>query len=216
MMTVWDLVATSARRWYVVLAGVVMTAGILVLIHQVPGVYATQTNVLFLAPVTPQSPNTISSPTSGIISTAGLVERIVNEGVRKSPTSGSVALAGQGVTDGYSIELPNAGGQWAANFNRPVLQVQVAGPSAEHVRAELRRLVERIREVAQELQAEAGVRPGLAITTQTSPAEPRVGYHQGHRPMGLAVAALLGAVLTGLGVVAVDRIGGRRAERQRR
>ncbi len=136
-MAVWDLLVASARRWYVVLAGLVLTVGVLLLVHQTPGVYATQTNVVFLAPVTPHTPNTISSPTSGVISTAGLVERIVNKGVEKSPTSGSVALAGQGVDDGYSVELPNAGGQWASNFNRPVLQVQVTGPSAERVRSEL-------------------------------------------------------------------------------
>lgn len=215
-MTVWDLLVASARRWYVVLAGLALTAGVLLLVHQTPGVYATQTNVLFLAPVTPNSPNTISSPTSGVISTAGLVERIVNKGVEKSPTSGSVALAGQGVDNGYSVELPNAGGQWASNFNRPVLQVQVTGPSAERVRTELRRLVEQIRAVAREIQVEAGVGQGMLITTQVSPEAPGIGYHQGHRPMALAVTALLGLVLTGLAVWAVDRFPGWRAVRRPR
>lgn len=210
-MAAWDLLVASARRWYVVLAGLAVTAGVLLLVHHTPGVYATQTDVLFLAPVTPESPNTISSPTSGVISTAGLVERIVNKGVEKSPTSGSVGLAGQGIDDGHSIELPNAGGQWASNFTRPVLQVQVTGSSEEGVRIELRRLVDQIREVAREIQSEAGVEPTMLITTQVSPAHPGVGYQQGHRPMALAVTALLGLVLTGLAVCAADRLLRRRA-----
>lgn len=212
-MAVWDLLVASARRWYVVLAGLVLTVGVLLLVHQTPGVYATQTNVVFLAPVTPHTPNTISSPTSGVISTAGLVERIVNKGVEKSPTSGSVALAGQGIDHGYSIELPNAGGQWAENFNRPVLQVQVTGPSADGVRAELARLLGQIETVTRDVQTEAGVQERLLITTQVSPSDPGVGYHQGHRPMALAVTALLGMVLTGLAVWAVDGLLLRRARR---
>lgn len=205
-MTAWDLIAAAGRRWYVVLVGLLLTAGLVYHLDKAPGVYATQTNVLFLAPLTPNSPNTISSPTSGVISTAGLVERIVNKGIEKSPTSGSVSLTGQGVDNGYSIELPNSGGQWASNFNRPVLQVQVTGPSAAEVRDELTNLVAQIRDTARVLQAGSGVGRSMLITTQISPADPAIGYQQGHRRMGLIAAVLLGMVLTAMAVIGVDRL----------
>lgn len=209
-MSVWDILCAAGRRWYVVIAGLLLTLGALYGIHQAPGVYSTQTNVLLLAPLTPNSPNTISSPTSGVISMAGLVERIVNRGVEKSPTSGAVSLTGQGVVDGHSIELPNSGGQWASNFNRPVLQVQVAGPDPAAVRTQLAKLVEQIRSTTRELQQSDGVGLSMLITTQSSPAEPVVSFQQGHRKIGLAVTGLLGVVLTGLAVVAVDALVRRR------
>lgn len=207
-MSAWDILAIFGRRWYVVLIGLLLTAGTVYHLREVPGVYATQTNVVFLAPLTPNSPNTISSPTSGVISTAGLVERLVNKGIEKSPTSGSVPLTGQGISTGHSIELPNAGGQWASNFNRPVLQIQVAGPSAAYVRSALEQLVAQINETSQSLQSEAGVRPSMLITTQVSPADPVIGYQQGHRRMGLLVALFLGLLLTGMAAIAADRFAG--------
>lgn len=209
-MTVWEFLRIAGRRWYVVVIGIILTAAGLYSVKQTPGVYTVQTDVLFLAPVTASNENTISSPTQNVIAMAGLVERIVNRGVEKSPTSGTVTLTGQGVDDGYSVELPNSGGQWSVNFNHPVLQVQVTGRTAEGVRTRLADLLERIQRLARDLQIRAGSQKGLLIGTQISPAAPVVAFEQGHRKMGLAAAALLGAVLTALCAVAMDGLVRRR------
>ena len=40
--------------------------------------------------------------------------------------------------------MPNSGGQWARNFDRPVLNVQVIGPDEAQVRARLESVVAEI------------------------------------------------------------------------
>ena len=141
-----------------------------------------------------------------MVATAGLVERLVNEGAQPPATSDMVTLLGRGVRDGTSVVLPDSGGQWAQNFDRPVLVVEVTGPSADDVAARLSAAVGEVEWTLERIQVEEGVRPRDRITTSMVPAEPRVRVEQGHRGAALGMTLLLGLLLTAVSAVSVDRL----------
>lgn len=213
-VTIWDVLRAVARRRSIALAGGVVTLLALALVAMHPGVYWAQANVVFLAPTTTQNPNVLQSTSAGLISTAGYVEQMVNAGVVKPATASQVTLLGQGVRDGYSIELPDVGGQWSHNFDRALLNVQVTGPSAAVVRTRLNSLIEKIRTTTRQIQAKDHVSPAGLIRTDVTPAEPRISYATGSRPRALAGTLLLGVGLTVLSVVRIDAWSSRRQPRR--
>jgi len=209
-VTAWDVLVALARRWYFTFAGIAATVVGLMLVAPYPGVYWSQANVVFLAPQSIQRPNSLEFTSSGLISTAGYVEQIINAGVKRPETASPVTLIGQGVRNGHSIVLPNSGGQWAQNFDKAILNVQVTGPNAHIVESRLENLIERIRMTTQEIQDRDAVIPESRISTYVSPANPHVSYATGGRPSALAGAFVLGVGLTVFSVVGLDRIFARR------
>lgn len=209
-MTVDQVFRTLWRRRALTLAGAVLTAAALIMVWSHQGVYSSQANVVFLAPSTAQKPNALVSTSTGLISMAGYVEQIVNAGVEKPATASNVTLLGRGVRDGYSIELPDAGGQWSHNFEQALLNVQVTGPTEDVVRARLDRLVRSIRTTTQDLQTSAHVSAKRIIRTDVTPTTPRVIHASGSRMRALGATLLLGVGLTIGTVVSVDRLAVRR------
>lgn len=205
-MAAWDVLSACARRWYVVLVGLMATGTVLGALAGLGGVASAQAEVVFLAPPTPANPNRLASAATGVVATAGLVERLVNQGVAAPATSDSVTLLGRGVRDGSSVVLPDSGGQWAQNFERPVLVVQVTGPAPDAVNARLLGRVAEVERVLQNVQADQGVRPRHRITSSVVPAEPRVQLEQGYRGRALGTALLLGLALTTVAAVTLDRV----------
>lgn len=217
-MTAWDLARLIVRRWYVVLVGAVITGGVAgwALIH--PGVYWSQVDVVFLAPQSARYPNTLTTMSGSIVSTAGIVERVVNHARSAPETSSSTAtLVGQGVTDGSSITLPDAGGQWAHNFNRQVLDVEVVGPDAADVRRRQTELIDEISAALHALQVDAGVSPENFITVEPSPVVPSISYFHGDAKRAWLMIAALGTALTTVAARAIDRrLTGRQGSRSSR
>ena len=62
-----------------------------------------------------------------MIATAGLVGHLVQPKESSSGAGTQTTLIAQGVTKGHQIRLPNSGGQWDPNFDKPYLDVQVVG-----------------------------------------------------------------------------------------
>ena len=212
-MTSADLVAVLLRRWYVVLAGFALTAAAVYAFASSPGVYSTQADVLFLAPKSAKFPNPIESSSESLIATAGLVARIANSGSADPPTASSgVPLTGEGIRKGYSIRLPNSGGQWANNFDRPVLVVQVAGPSEEWVRSTLATQIGVIDRSLFTLQKSEGVAKENFIITSSAPRQAKVEYLKGDPKRAIAAMMLLSSVLTALAAIGFDRIAPQRRQ----
>ena len=205
-MTIWDLFAACWRRWLVLLVGLVVTAAFSgLIVARAPGVYFSQVDVVFLASQTARNPNALASPSETLIMAAGIVLNKVIEGEKIPATSSTdVTMVDQGILRGSMIRLPNAGGQWANNFNKPVLDVQAAGDSPEIVLAELDSAIERIRDVLYEQQKALGVLDINMIQTQLSPEVPQVHYLKGPRLRAAAVSIVLGIGLTLAVVVLVD------------
>jgi len=210
-MTSADVVAILLRRWYVVLAGLAMTASAIFFCAERPGVYSTQTDVLFLIPTSAKNPNPVAAGSESLIATAGLVARIVSEGqIDPSTASSGVTLTGEGIRQGYSIRLPNSGGQWANNFDRPVLDIQVAGPSEAWVRATLTVQIASINDSLRSLQEADGTGKENFIFTSATPAKPKIVYSNGEPKRAIAAIFVLGMTLTGLAAVGFERLVQRR------
>jgi hypothetical protein len=202
-VTVGDLLGVLRRQW---LLALVWLLGSLAVVHAVsdyPPVYWTRAEVRFLPPQTSKNLNTLEFTTASVIATAGLVARSVTSASQSPATATTVLLHDRGVREGTSVVQPNSGGQWAANFEDPILDVQAVGATPE----EADRLREdRVMAINAELdQLQADVAPKYRITTKTTPADPMVAARQGSPQRAvLVLAAVLGAL--GLWVLTmVDR-----------
>jgi hypothetical protein len=166
--------------------------------------------VLFLVPQSSANPNALATTSSSVITTAGAVARIVDPGVEQT-ASDDVTLAGEGVRHGFAVRLPNNGGQWATNFDRPELEVQAVGSSAAEVNATMNGVLREIRTTLQNLQASRRVAPHNMITVSQSPPTVPLYYQTGSPVRALAATLLLGV---GLSLAAAGLA--RRLERRRR
>lgn len=190
--------AAVRRGWYVVLAGVVCTLGVSALVHTAPGVYHQQVDVVFTWPQPPNNgENTLQYGTATLINTAGVVATIVAGSAGGSQVVADSATAvGEGIRHGYTVRLPNAGGQWAYNFEDPALRIESVGSSPQEVVATTARAVARVRAALLTLQQEEHVRPAMMVQTKLNPGLPDVQYSTGSRMRALLVTQILGFGLT--------------------
>ena len=216
-MTIFSLLATLLRRWYVVVAVLVLTGLIMVHIEQKPSLYWSQVDVVFLIPKSSRYPNSIAVSSSSVVAMAGVVAADVNQGKALPRTaSAGASLAGQGIRDGWSVRLPDTGGQWAQDFSRPVLDVQVVGPDPETVQNQLEHQVQRIVRALKLRQSEQGTRSQDFITASSAPAQAVIHEERGRRTQALAIVMLLGIWMAALSAVAVDSyLAARRRRRHR-
>lgn len=213
-MALLDILGIALRRWYVVVAGLVITLAVVHHIQTRPGVYWARTSVVFLAPTSTANPNAIETTSGGLIQTTGVVARMVNGSrTRPQPVSPRVTLADQGVRDGISVFQPNIGGQWANNYESASLVIDVTGPSESIVRTRTQRAVTRIEHALRTLQDQEGVDRFNRITARPSNDPAQIHYDLGQPHRAEAVALLLGVGLTLTATVSLD---GWLARRRRR
>ena len=210
-MTSREVIASLVRAWWIVAVGLCVTVAACVGIRAQAGSYWAQTNVYFLAPTDADNVNTLAFTTDGVIATAGLVAHEV------APSSGPVtntdtSLVAEGVRDGHRVRLPSSGGQWAVNFDRPVLDVQVVADYPDRVRSEMTRLLGDIDRVLADLQDSDNVAPTARIRTNHAPATVQIRYAQGKPSRAMAATVLLGGAAT---TVIASAYGRRRTTRTR-
>lgn len=206
-MTIWDLGAAVARRWYVLLVGLLCTVAACFYVHAHQGVYFGRADVVFLMPRGETQLNTLTTTSSDVVMLAGAVAKVIN-GTQSDPQSASpeATIVGRGITDGYAVQLPDMGGQWTPSFDRPVLDIQVVGSDPQLVSQRLRGLVQRTQDELSRIQTGADVAPQNRVTAQSVPADPSIADLRGAPTRALAMTALLG-IATTLGVVAIaDRL----------
>lgn len=205
-MTSAQLLRAVVRRWYVVLVGLLAIAATCAVEARAQGVFWTQVDVVFLVPASTHAPNTLEATSQSLISTAGIVAIRVNDGQRETAlSSSSVSLVGEGIYDGRSVRLPNSGGQWVDNFTRPVLDVQVSGPTHDGVVAELEATLADIQRELDVLQIQGGADQYNRISTQLAPTSAVIYLIAPQVRRAMAVTAILGSLLTLLTVAVVDR-----------
>lgn len=212
-MTIWELAFAARRYWVLAVVGTLLSilGGVAAL--EAPGVYYTQVNVVFVLPPLPHNANSLQHSTGSLIGTAGVVVSLVNgDNAAAQPVSEAASLTGEGVRHGYMLRLPNTGGQWAFNFDQPVIDVEVAGGSPEEVRAILGTVLDRIYRTLADLQDQQQVRESSKIRTKLSPAEAPIQYLKGSRLRAVAVTVTLGLAVTLTLVVLIDV---RRVRRER-
>lgn len=208
-MAIWDVLQALWRRWYVLAGALVLGVVASYFAVTAQGVYWSRAEVTFLAPTSAINPNALRTTSSDLIIAAGAVAKRVNGNATWNQMADPAAtIVGQGVLDGWSVQLPNHGGQWSRVYPRQVLDVQVSGPTAEVVRERQQTLLDRIDAELAGLQE--GVAPTDLITTKVVPARPPVYYMHGDK----ARALLMVWVLVGAGVLTAIQILEPRAARQ--
>lgn len=214
-MSVWELPRVLRRNWPVALVGIVTSLCVGVWVAHTPGVYYEQVNVIFLMPETPDSGNALQNGNDNLIRTAGVVARLVtNDWSGPEPVSDSATLLGEGVRRGYSVRLPNVGGQWAYNFDKPQLNVEVVGTTPAEVHGTMTRVLAKVNATLSNLQVSQGVRPSLRIQTRLSPPSSSVEYVTGSRARAFSVIVVLELGLTLAVLLALERWRARRLPRE--
>ncbi|MDN3310116.1 hypothetical protein QWJ90_04145 [Microbacterium oryzae] len=195
-----------ARRWLVLLIGVLLTIGGATAALQVTGVYAARTVVTLLPPVGwAVGGNSLTDSAATMVAFARVVEASIDESLTGQLfASPDAPLYGAGVRKGEVVYVPNAGGQWAPNFNRPVLVIDVVGPTASYVTDRVVALTADVAEVIDERQDEYVVADDQRIGWKASPDIPEVFSVGPDRARMLGGIAALGVGVSLAAAVLVD------------
>jgi hypothetical protein len=205
------------RRWYVALFVLAMMVTPILEADKATGVYWSMADVVFYPPGTAAGGNPLRSDSRDIVYYAALVEKLV-DGQEHNPLSDTTGarLYGTGIRNGYSVYLPNVGGQWQTEFNRAAITVEVVAETEHDVRRVLAGLVERIQKTAAERQAVMGVIPRAFITTSLSPGIAEVHYQPAEPARAAGSLVLLAAGLAVTAAVFTDNAISFRASHRRR
>lgn len=181
----------------VIIVGCIATLASVVYIAREPGLYYSRGSVIFQAPLSSQYPNRFISGSDSLTDTAGVVRDLVSKDAQNvAVVSDGVTLYSLDVKHGFSVVLPNSGGQWATNFDKPQLDVQVVGSTAEEVNQTMTIVVANINAALQALQDEAEAPQVDRITTRTDPPVFPVYFVQGSRTRAVGAAFGVGMGLT--------------------
>ena len=202
-MTAARLIHVIFRRWYIVLAVLIITGLATVAAGRVEGVYSTQLDIVFVAS---GKSNSLQISADSLVQFAAVIERRFNGNSEAAALAGETTLYGQGVRSGWSVTLPNTGGQWQTNFNRPALSIEVVDSTPERVRAVANNLSARIRGLTLSEQVEQGVSAVNRVTTLESPATPAVTYIEGRLSRAKVGIIALGVGFALLAAVMIDRL----------
>lgn len=203
-MTTWDVVRALGRLWYVALSLTVATLVVAILVAATPGVYWANSRVQFYAP-TASTANRLEKSETGLVSTAGLVQRIVSGQVTQSESAGTVTLPGRGERRASSVVLPNSGGQWGVNFQGSVLEVEAVGPTAADVAAQLDERIDEIETTLHDVQARTGVAPRNMMTASELPGRPTIVHRDIRTTRAVGTVLLIGLSITVTVTCLLDR-----------
>ena len=123
-----------------------------------------------------------------------------------------MTIVDEGNYNGSSVNLPDLGGQWASNFTKPELDLQVSGPTAEDVRIGMAALVKESKAQLLTVQQDLSVAKPNLVTARLDPGTIPIYYQDGSRKRSVAGAIILGVWGTIVLAVVVDR----RRQRRRR
>lgn len=198
-MVLWHLLRAARRQLAVTMIGAALTfvAGWFAHAHQ--GLYQASITVVLLRPETGAARNPFIGRDSSLIATASAVARMVDAGAAAAQTaSPEVTLAAQGSRTGWIVRVPNSGGQWTYQYDKPNLDIQAVGSTKDAALAGIAAARSAIRDALIDLQDRADVDPEYRIVESTNPSEPALTYGPGRPTRALvAIIALgVGATLT--------------------
>jgi hypothetical protein len=196
-VTIYDLFGAVRRRWLVLAVGVLLTAVACLFAWRQPGVYWASSKVYFLVPITTHQPNQLAPDSGKATAFAGIIQTEINGPVAlRQATSPDVTLVDEGIYDGWSVQLPDTGGQWAHNFPESCLLVQASGPTPQVVRDRMYSLIDQITTLVAQHEDAAGVPAESRVEFTMSPTVVTVQYSTGHRSRAVPVIALVGLLVS--------------------
>ncbi len=186
----------AARRWYVVLAGLVASVA-LVLTAKPEPVYWATVELTVAGPIDPLAPKTLEDPPSDTVEAAIMLMTRVNGG-QAPPRSASpdATLYGEGQRQAVSARLRDVGGQWVTSVSDPIIDVQAVDVTPEAVLSRLDQQKDALGRLLKGLQDELAVAGNQRVTLVASPTTTDIHEVTGSRPRAVASSALLGVILT--------------------
>jgi hypothetical protein len=196
-VTIWDLFVVAVQRWVVVLVCGVLTGLLVFQVAHAKPVYLSQVRVVLLAPETTRL-NGLGATPQSLIALAGVVGRKVN-GANAGPqvVSGGVTIVGEGVRKGYAVNQPNNGGQWANNFEDPVLDVQAVDATVAGSEAQMSLALDKVQAALTQIQDEQAVPQADRVRTTLSPSTPQVVEKKGSNIRAIGASAAIGVLVAG-------------------
>jgi hypothetical protein len=189
------------------IVGTLVTCAVGVNMAHTRGVFWSRVNVVFLLPRSTLNPNVLQASADSLITLAGAVGKMVSDPESSiKVVSDSVTLPGEGIKHGYTVRLPNSGGQWANNYTEPLLDVQAVGTTAAEVQSTMTSVVQSIDARLSEMQQAARVDEFNLVTTRLSPPTPPLYFVRGSRVRAVAATLLLGFGMTVATVVTLSRV----------
>lgn len=178
------------------LVSLVLTTAAMVYVFVAPSVFWAQVDVVLLNPQSEGAPNTFQVTQTDAIIMAAIVQREVAGYPTARVASDDVTIVGQGLRDGTWYRVPNTGGQWANNFERPIVNIQVVSGTRDGAAQRLSEAVDRISESLRSRQEAAGVRPAARYGILTSPSEVETRDGRGNRPAAAATTLVIGFLVS--------------------
>lgn len=201
------------RRWYVLLAGTLLTLGTLVLLHT-PPVYTGQVTLVIISRHLPSTQNAIAETTPSAIASMTVI--MVNNGpVAPDAASSDARLFGRGVDAGTSIRMRTGGSQWALAAGLPYIDIDAVDHSAAQVERRLVAAVAKVHDALIEQQDRLGVRPSDRVALEQTPQVPLIAPVATQARRADAVVLVVGIAVTASLVRATDSLRPRRAARRR-
>ncbi|WP_404435867.1 hypothetical protein LG322_12095 [Microbacterium aerolatum] len=205
-----DALAAIGRRWYVLLAVLLVFAALTVMFQRDGGSFSTRTTVTFTLPsrstLLPESGLTDLS----IISFAGAVATSINAGKPVQTFSSSDApYYGAGVREGIMVSLRNTGSQWISSFPSATIDIQIVGRTREWVAERQQYLLDEIMAVTDAQQSATLTPVSDRITATIEPLSTEIHQVSPSRTdLIMATGAMaLAALIAGCSAAAVtDRI----------
>lgn len=196
-MTVRPALGVLVRRWYVVLAVLLVFGWLYGQLKDQGAVYATHTTVTFTLPSYASLSAYSGTTNDSVITFAGAVVSQINAG--HSPRIYSEADApvyGAGIRQGELVALHDAGNQWNSYFPSASIDVQVVGPSVEWVHARQQAALSRIKQVSQAQQAAQDTKVNERMTATVDPLSTEIYRIGPSRSEGLVALAAMGLAAT--------------------
>ncbi|MEU6372632.1 hypothetical protein [Streptomyces sp. NPDC046909] len=194
------------RRWYVVVAALLLTAGLAYQVVRPAPQFTGSAVVVLKPPVTQNQPNQYTNlqPPLAVVS-YGVVQQL------RSP-AGEKELRAAGVRGTYHLVPRNSGTSATPRYLIPSLQVQSQASGSEAAVSAVSRIIDVYTRHVEELQTAQGVPESARITASVLVA-PSAAAVQGDKSRGLAGAGLLGLAFGVVGALWFDRYALRRRKR---
>jgi hypothetical protein len=183
--------------WPVTILGLLGTGAFIFWSGHPTPVYFSQTDVIFLAPISLRNPNSLMISSDSLTSMAGIVQREIDQANVAARTSGTtVTLVDQGIYHGIRVKVPDYGGQWQHKYDQPVLDLQVTGSDPDEVSQRALAARKQIVKLIEQRQEHAGVAQRNLIRVEMLPASPSVDLVSGRRIRAIGLSGLLGVSAT--------------------
>ncbi|SJM71692.1 O-antigen polymerase [Arthrobacter rhombi] len=200
------VVAVLRRRWYVVVAVLLLTVPAVIASMEVKGVYYTKFEMGFEAPAAATKNNALRTEGSTTVNFAAVVQRIY-EGTHPNPVviPTTAPLYGTGIRDATAVYLPNSGGQWQSNFNKPSVVVEIVRSSPEAVLKTAAEVSGELQKLATTQQEALGIWESAQISTNQRPGTVDISYIGVRTKYALVGIATLGLGLAFASAIYLDR-----------